>query len=128
MPEQFEGYLQEKPSKHWYMGTFPTNTPCIFHVETTWKRPFPRRFNVEYTWCVCRVNINSVRSLNKEENIDELIVSETKLGKSFWIGKFKFPGYTSPFHLDHNLLNLSQLKSISGTQEKKSFAKPISKK
>ena len=20
----------------------------------TWKRPFPGRFNVEYTWCVCR--------------------------------------------------------------------------
>ena len=32
---------------------FPTNTPCIFHVETTWKRSFSRRFKVEYTWCVC---------------------------------------------------------------------------
>ena len=32
----------------------PTNTPCGFHVEITWKRPFPRRFNVESTWCVCR--------------------------------------------------------------------------
>ena len=26
---------------------YPTNTPSGFHVETTWKRPFPRRFNVE---------------------------------------------------------------------------------
>ena len=34
---------------------FPTNTPRVYHVETMWKRPFPRRFNVEYTWCVCRV-------------------------------------------------------------------------
>ena len=32
----------------------PTNTPRVFQVETTWKRPFPRRFNLEYTWCVCR--------------------------------------------------------------------------
>ena len=32
----------------------PANTPCVFHVETTWKRPFPDRFNVEYVWCVCR--------------------------------------------------------------------------
>ena len=32
----------------------PTNTPRVFHVETTWKRSFLRRFNVEYTWCVCR--------------------------------------------------------------------------
>ena len=30
------------------------NTPHVFHVETTWKPPFPRRFNVEYAWCVCR--------------------------------------------------------------------------
>ena len=34
---------------------FPTNTPRVFHVETTWNRTFPRRFNVEYTWSVCRV-------------------------------------------------------------------------
>ena len=31
-----------------------TNTPGGFHVETTWKRSFPRRFNMESTWCVCR--------------------------------------------------------------------------
>ena len=31
----------------------PTNTPRGFHVETTWKRSFPHRFNVESTWC-CR--------------------------------------------------------------------------
>ena len=29
--------------------------PCAFHVETTWKRLFPRRFNVKYTWFVWRV-------------------------------------------------------------------------
>ena len=32
----------------------PTNTSRVFHVETTWKRPFPRRFNMEYSWSVCR--------------------------------------------------------------------------
>ena len=32
----------------------PANTPLVLHVETTWKFPFPRRFNVEYKWCVCR--------------------------------------------------------------------------
>ena len=31
----------------------PTNTSRGFHVETTWKRSFPRRFNVESAWCVC---------------------------------------------------------------------------
>ena len=31
----------------------PTNTPGGLHVETTGRRPFPRRFNVEFTWCVC---------------------------------------------------------------------------
>ena len=32
-----------------YTGN-PTNTPRGFHVETS----FPRRFNMESTWCVCR--------------------------------------------------------------------------
>ena len=32
---------------------FPTTIPLGFHVETTWKRSFPRRFNVESTCCVC---------------------------------------------------------------------------
>ena len=36
----------------------PTNIPCVFHAEMTWKRSFSRRFNVEYTWCVFR-NIGS---------------------------------------------------------------------
>ena len=34
--------------------SIPTNTPHVFHVETTWKRPFLRFFNLEYTWCVCK--------------------------------------------------------------------------
>ena len=32
---------------HPWRRIFPTNTPRGFHVETIWKRPFPRRFNVE---------------------------------------------------------------------------------
>ena len=32
----------------------PTNTPRVFDAETTWKQTFPRRFNLEYMWCVCR--------------------------------------------------------------------------
>ena len=38
---------------------YPTNTPRRFHVETTWKRPFSLRFNVESTWCVCRIKASS---------------------------------------------------------------------
>ena len=34
----------------------PTYTPRVFHVETTWKRSFPSRFNVEYTWFVRRAD------------------------------------------------------------------------
>ena len=33
---------------------YPTSTLHVFHVEATWKRSFPCRFNVEYKWCVCR--------------------------------------------------------------------------
>ena len=41
--------------------TFPANKPRVFHDEKTWKQKFPRRFNVEYKWSICRVNglINS---------------------------------------------------------------------
>ena len=31
-----------------------TSKPRVFHVETTWKMSFSRRFNVKYTWCVLR--------------------------------------------------------------------------
>ena len=34
---------------------YSTNTPRGLHVQTTCKRPFPRRLNVESAWCVCRV-------------------------------------------------------------------------
>ena len=37
------------------MVKYPTNTPRVFPIEMTWKRPFRRRFNVEYTWFVCSV-------------------------------------------------------------------------
>ena len=36
--------------------TIHANTPRVFHVETTWKRKFPHRFNMDYTWCVCKVS------------------------------------------------------------------------
>ena len=39
---------------------FHTNTPRVFHVEAAWKRLFPRRFNVKYTWCVCRVLVTAL--------------------------------------------------------------------
>ena len=48
----FEENLLLKPVQ--ISSGLPTNTPRGLHVETTWKRPFPRRFNVESTWCVCR--------------------------------------------------------------------------
>ena len=30
------------------------NKTRVFQVEKTWKPPFPRRLNVEYTWCAWR--------------------------------------------------------------------------
>ena len=37
-------------------SVYPTSISRVFQVETTWRRPFSRRFNVEYTWCVFRVD------------------------------------------------------------------------
>ena len=33
---------------------FHVKTMRVFHVKTMWKPPFPRRFNVEYAWFLCR--------------------------------------------------------------------------
>ena len=41
---------------------FPINTPRIFHVETTWKRSFPRRFNVEHMWCAYSERVNFINA------------------------------------------------------------------
>ena len=53
-----ERTLTLKPVVHTIMFNIkrcnPTSTPRGFHVETMQKRSFPRRFNVEPTWCVCR--------------------------------------------------------------------------
>ena len=43
---------------HAGLCTFPTYTTRVFYVKMPWKPPFPRRFNVEYTQFVCRVNIS----------------------------------------------------------------------
>ena len=39
---------------------YSTNTPRVFLVETTCKRSLPRRFNMEYTRCVCMVYIVAI--------------------------------------------------------------------
>ena len=45
---------------------------------------FPRRFNVEYTWCVCRVFENTSRWLS----LNSIIFSACKIGnKSYKIGE-----------------------------------------
>ena len=48
------GYYKDFRSLYLQNKITSTNTPRVFHVETTWKRLFPCRFNVEYTWSVCR--------------------------------------------------------------------------
>ena len=54
--------MQSTDVKYQFNQIFPTNTPRVFHVETTWKQTFPRRFNVEYTWSVCKVfSLNKIR-------------------------------------------------------------------
>ena len=42
--------LKKSIIEYFIFSAVPTNTPRGFHVET-----IPRRFNVESTWCVCRV-------------------------------------------------------------------------
>lgn len=34
-------------------SSIPTNILSVFYIKATWKRLFPRRFNMEYACCVC---------------------------------------------------------------------------
>ena len=49
------------------------NIPHVFHVETTWKQPFPRCFNEKYKWCVSRKNIDT-----NDKNDSYVIALQTK--------------------------------------------------
>ena len=48
-PVLFEDKLISDFEKKVTLPHNPANTPRVFNVESTWKRSFPRRFNVEYT-------------------------------------------------------------------------------
>ena len=68
--------VQERPLTNSTLITFilallchitisPSSTPRAFHVEMTWKLLFPRRFTVEYTWCVCREAVDFSYTFSK---------------------------------------------------------------
>ena len=40
-----------------------------------WKRPFPRRFNVESTWCVCRDNSDIWLAVNSRVALSAPVVN-----------------------------------------------------
>ena len=79
-----------------------------------WKRSFPRRFKVEFTWCVSRdnlwldnpnciiigqLNINSVRTKPEmtnciiSEKTDVLLLSEIKIDATSPLDQFLIPGF-----------------------------------
>ena len=47
---------------------YALQTPRGFHVETTWKRFFPRLFNGKSTWCICRVVVIFNSGIFKNSN------------------------------------------------------------
>ena len=49
----------------------PASTPRGFNVETTWKRPFSSRFNVQSTWFVCRDSLFFI--LNVIEPVEYIV-------------------------------------------------------
>ena len=52
-----------------FRWTIPSNTPRLLHVETTWKRSFPRRLNAECTWCVYRSMYNHFCTRHEHFNV-----------------------------------------------------------
>ena len=71
----------------------------VLHIV---KNKNPNRLIIE------QININSVRNkfeMLKElvkENIDVLLISETKIDKSFSTAEFEIDNFNSPFRLDRN--------------------------
>ena len=63
------------------VSSYTTNIPCVFHVEKTLKRLFPRLVNVEYLWCVYRVDVwqglkyTSVLQWRSQEPLKDLTLS-----------------------------------------------------
>ena len=53
----FYGWAHITANCYFNFNVFPTNTLRGFHVETTWKRSFPRRFKEKSTCCVSRVEV-----------------------------------------------------------------------
>ena len=57
---------------------------------------------------IAHLDVNSLRNKLEflkeqiQDNIDILMISETKIDASFPIGKFLLNGYSTPFRLDHN--------------------------
>ena len=57
---------------------------------------------------IAHLNVNSLRNKLEflkeqiQDNIDILMISETKTDASFPIGQFLFNGYSTPFRLDRN--------------------------
>ena len=57
---------------------------------------------------LARLNISSLRNNfdalveQVSGNVDLLVLSETKIDKSFSEGQFKTPGFCTPFHLDRD--------------------------
>ena len=47
------------------MMNCPTNKPRGFHIGTTWKQSFPRRFNVESMWCISRAEVSIKKGVLK---------------------------------------------------------------
>ena len=59
--------------------SFPTNTPRVFVVEKR-QRPFTCRFNLKYTWCICRVLVNPLqRSMFLDIETIQLISSTNQV-------------------------------------------------
>ena len=58
---------------------------------------------------IAHLNVNSLRNKLEflkeqiQDNIDILMISETKIEASFPLGQFLLEGYSTPFRLDRNI-------------------------
>ena len=65
-----------------------SNKTRVFHVETTWKQPSSRRFNIEYMWFVCKEVNNYLQERFTAENF--AIISHTNINSKLDLFPDKF--------------------------------------
>ena len=86
----------------------PSESLNSISVRSIW---YVRKINLKHV-ILGHLNIDPIRNRFDQikENVDIMVISETKLDESFFNGQYKIPGYTLPCRLGRNHVIVSWAK------------------